>query len=110
MLYRLTQEQLSMLILPLEGLEKIEVRQIARDLGLASADAPDSQEICWLPDGDYASFIEQKLVNPNPATSSPRMERSAASTKVCSTIRSDRENVSASHWDTLSLSRRLTQN
>ena len=61
MLYRLTQEQLSMLILPLEGLEKTEVRQIARDLGLASADAPDSQEICWLPDGDYASFIEQKL-------------------------------------------------
>ena len=50
-----------MLILPLEGLEKTEVRQIARDLGLASADAPDSQEICWLPDGDYASFIEQKL-------------------------------------------------
>ena len=50
-----------MLILPLEGLEKTEVRQIARDLGLASADAPDSQEICWLPGGDYASFIEQKL-------------------------------------------------
>lgn len=61
MLYRLTQQQLSMLLLPLEGLEKTQVRQIAHQLGLACADAPDSQEICWLPDGDYASFIEQKL-------------------------------------------------
>ena len=49
------------LLLPLEGLEKTQVRQIAHQLGLACADAPDSQEICWLPDGDYASFIEQKL-------------------------------------------------
>ena len=61
MLYRLTQQQLSMLLLPLEGLEKTQVRQSAHQLGLACADAPDSQEICWLPDGDYASFIEQKL-------------------------------------------------
>lgn len=61
MLYRLTQEQLSMLMLPLEGMEKTEVREIARNLGLASADAPDSQEICWLPDGDYASFIEERF-------------------------------------------------
>ena len=61
MLYRLTQEQLSMLLLPLEGLEKPQVRQIAHEMGLACADAPDSQEICWLPDGDYASFVEQKL-------------------------------------------------
>ena len=61
MLYRLTQEQLSMLLLPLEGLEKPQVRQIAREIGLASADAPDSQEICWIPDGDYAGFIEKKL-------------------------------------------------
>lgn len=61
MLYRLTQKQLSMLLLPLEGLEKTQVRQIAHDIGLACADAPDSQEICWLPDGDYAAFIEEKL-------------------------------------------------
>ena len=58
MLYRLSQEQLAMLLLPLEGLEKPQVREIARQLGLVCADAPDSQEICWLPDGDYAAFIE----------------------------------------------------
>ena len=61
MLYRLSQEQLAMLLLPLEGLEKPQVREIARQLGLVCADAPDSQEICWLPDGDYAAFIEQTL-------------------------------------------------
>ena len=56
MLYRLSQEQLAMLLLPLEGLEKPQVREIARQLGLVCADAPDSQEICWLPDGDYAGL------------------------------------------------------
>ena len=61
MLYRLSQEQLAMLLLPLEGLEKPQVREIARQLGLVCADAPDSQEICWLPDRDYAAFIEQTL-------------------------------------------------
>lgn len=66
MLYRLSQEQLAMLLLPLEGLEKPQVRQIARQLGLVCADAPDSQEICWLPDGDYAAFIEQTLGKSEP--------------------------------------------
>ena len=60
MLYRLSQEQLAMLLLPLEGLEKPQVREIARQLGLVCADAPDSQEICWLPDGDYAAFIRAR--------------------------------------------------
>lgn len=66
MLYRLSQEQLAMLLLPLEGLEKPQVREIARQLGLVCADAPDSQEICWLPDGDYAAFIEQTLGKSEP--------------------------------------------
>lgn len=96
MLYRLTQEQLSMLILPLEGLEKTEVRQIARDFGLASADAPDSQKSAGYRTGITLPLLSRSWANPNPATSSPRMERSAASTKVCSTIRSDRENALAS--------------
>ena len=60
MLYRLTQDQLNKLILPLEGMEKTEVREIARSLNLACANAPDSQEICWIPDADYASFIEER--------------------------------------------------
>lgn len=59
MLYRLTQEQLSMLILPLEGLEKSVVREIAASIGLSCADAPDSQEICFIPDNDYAAYIER---------------------------------------------------
>lgn len=59
MLYRLTQEQLSMLLLPLEGMEKPLVREIAASIGLSCADAPDSQEICFIPDNDYASYIEQ---------------------------------------------------
>ena len=66
MLYRLSQEQLAMLLLPLEGLEKPQVREIARQLGLVCADAPDSQEICWLPDGDYAAFIERTLGKSEP--------------------------------------------
>lgn len=61
MLYRLTQKQLSMLILPLQALEKTQVREIASQQGLASANAPDSQEICWLPDGNYPSYIEEKF-------------------------------------------------
>ncbi len=59
MLYRLTQEQLSMLVLPLEGLEKSVVRDIAASIGLSCADAPDSQEICFIPDNDYAGYIER---------------------------------------------------
>lgn len=59
MLHRLTQEQLSMLLLPLQGMEKSQVRAIAQEAGLASAQAPDSQEICWIPDNDYASYIEK---------------------------------------------------
>lgn len=61
MLYRLTQEQLSMLLLPLQGLEKTVVRAIAAEAGLASAEAPDSQEICWLPDGNYPAYIESRI-------------------------------------------------
>lgn len=59
MLYRLTQQQLSMLLLPLEGLEKVQVRAIASQLNLASANSPDSQEICFIPDNNYPAYIEQ---------------------------------------------------
>lgn len=58
-LYALTQEQLSRTILPLGGLLKNEVREIADDLGFINADKPDSQDICFVPDGDYAGFIEK---------------------------------------------------
>lgn len=58
-LYSLTQEQLAILRLPLGELTKDKVREIAADQGFVNADRPDSQDICFVPDGDYASFIER---------------------------------------------------
>ncbi|MBR4255632.1 MAG: tRNA 2-thiouridine(34) synthase MnmA [Clostridia bacterium] len=60
MLYRLSQEQLSKTLMPLGGYSKQEVRQIAEKAGLKVASKPDSQEICFVIDGDYADFIEKQ--------------------------------------------------
>ena len=57
MLWRLTQEQLSRTLMPLGRMTKQEVRSIAERAGLPVADKPDSQEICFVPDGSYADFI-----------------------------------------------------
>ncbi len=59
MLYQLTQEQLSRTMMPLAKLSKEEVRRIAEAAGLSVAHKRDSQEICFVPDGDYASYIEE---------------------------------------------------
>jgi len=59
-LFSLTQDQLARAVFPVGGLAKPEVREHARRLGLAVAEKPDSQEICFIPDGDYASFVERK--------------------------------------------------
>ncbi len=56
-LYSLTQEQLARTLMPVGDYEKPEIRRIAKKLGLAVADKPDSMEICFVPDGDYAGFI-----------------------------------------------------
>jgi len=58
-LYSLNQHQLSHLLLPLGGISKAEVRNETQAAGLVSADRPDSQDICFVPDGDYATFIEK---------------------------------------------------
>ena len=58
-LYSLTQEQLAMLRLPLGEMTKDKVREIAAAQGFVNADRPDSQDICFVPDGDYASAIER---------------------------------------------------
>ena len=58
MLYRLGQDILSRLVMPLGEFEKPMIREMAADLGLASASAPDSMEICFIPDGDRAGYIE----------------------------------------------------
>src|SRR5271154_4429208 len=60
-LFGLTQEQLSRTIFPLGDMTKPEVRELARQHGLALADKPDSQEICFVPGGDYKRFIDAYL-------------------------------------------------
>ncbi len=68
MLYRLPQEWLSRMILPLGGVnQKEETRHQAADSGLSVAEKPDSMEICFIPDGDYASFIEKHCAAVPPA-------------------------------------------
>jgi tRNA-uridine 2-sulfurtransferase len=59
-LFSLTQEQLAHAKFPVGDMSKDAVRDIARGLGLAVADKPDSQEICFVPDGDYAAFIDRQ--------------------------------------------------
>ncbi len=61
MLWRLPQSVLSRLIMPLSEMTKDEIREGSRDRGLAAADRPDSQEICFLPNGGYAEFIEERF-------------------------------------------------
>jgi tRNA (5-methylaminomethyl-2-thiouridylate)-methyltransferase len=58
-LYALTQEQLKHTLLPLGGLEKTQVRELAESAGLVNSQKPDSQDICFVPDGDYAAFIRR---------------------------------------------------
>ena len=58
-LYMLTQAQLSHTQLPLGALHKTEVRAIAEEQGFYNAKKPDSQDICFVPDGDYATFIRR---------------------------------------------------
>ncbi len=60
-LFGLTQEQLSRTIFPLGGMTKPQVRELARHHGLALAEKPDSQEICFVPGGDYKRFIDAYL-------------------------------------------------
>ena len=56
-LYSLTQEQLAHTRLPLGAMHKSETRRIAEEQGFYNADKPDSQDICFVPNGDYAGFI-----------------------------------------------------
>ena len=60
-LFGLTQAQLSRTLFPLGGMLKPEVRQLAEQHGLALAQKPDSQEICFVPGGDYKKFLDAYL-------------------------------------------------
>lgn len=72
-LYNLTQEQLKRTLMPVGEYSKDEIRKIASDIGLRVAHKPDSQDICFVKDGDYASFLEeytgQKVAEGNFVTS-----------------------------------------
>jgi len=59
-LFGLTPAQLETALFPVGDLDKAEVRRIARERGLPTADKAESQEICFVPDGDYASFVERQ--------------------------------------------------
>lgn len=60
-LYSMTQDMLAHTLFPLGGLQKSEIRRIAAEHGFVNADKPDSQDICFVPNGDYAAFLEQKM-------------------------------------------------
>jgi tRNA-specific 2-thiouridylase len=60
-LYHLTQDQLAHMVFPLGELTKPEVRELARALELETAEKPESQDICFVPDGNYAAFIQNRF-------------------------------------------------
>ncbi len=70
----LTQRELRRVLLPIGGIEKSETRQIAAKLGMAVATKPDSQEICFVEDGDYARFVIERA--PQMALSGPIVDTS----------------------------------
>ena len=66
MLARLTRAQLQQVLFPLGDYEKTQVRALAREMGLPVADKPDSMEICFIPDGDYAAWLDRRGDTPPP--------------------------------------------
>lgn len=71
-LYSLTQEQLSHTLFPLGDIPKSETRKIAADLGLVTAEKPESMELCFVTEGDYGQFVAARL----PAAARPGPIRS----------------------------------
>ena len=63
-LYNLTQDQLRRTLMPVGEYEKDQIREIAKEIGLQIANKPDSQDICFVSDDDYASFIEENADAP----------------------------------------------
>ena len=63
MLFNLTQQQLAHILLPLADITKPEIRRMSENRGLVTAHKPDSQDICFVPDGDYTAFIERITKN-----------------------------------------------
>ena len=66
-LYNMTQAQLSRTLFPLGELSKEQTRMIAEENGFVNSDKPDSQDICFIPDGDYVSFIKSRTKKEYPS-------------------------------------------
>jgi tRNA-specific 2-thiouridylase len=81
-LFGLTQEQLSRTLFPLGRLTKPEVREVARAHGLALAEKPDSQEICFIPGGDYKQFLAAYLEEQGERVSETAGELASSSGEV----------------------------
>jgi tRNA-specific 2-thiouridylase len=81
-LFGLTQEQLSRTLFPLGNMTKPEVRERARQAGLVIAEKPDSQEICFVPGGDYKNFIDAYLAEQGDALPDTAGELVTASGEV----------------------------
>lgn len=73
-LFGVPREHLSRMLLPIGGMEKSAVRDLARRMGLPVFDKPDSQEICFVPDGDYAGLVERAA--PGSASAGPIVDTS----------------------------------
>ena len=73
-LFTLGQPELRRLLLPVGEYPKEEIRRKAVDAGLAVADKPDSQDICFIPDGDYRKFVGER-VKPRPGMTDGRHRR-----------------------------------
>lgn len=95
-LYQLTQEQLSHLLLPVGSFEKPEIREQAEEAGLANAHQADSQDICFIPDGDYVRFLrDYGGVTPQPGDFVDETAACSAATAVWSATRRVSARVSA---------------
>ena len=90
-LYQLTQDLLPHLLFPMAGLEKVHTRELAKEWGLPVFNKPESQDICFIPDGDYAAFLRRYMgreyppgpfLDSSPATSSTRAAVSSAATRA----------------------------
>ena len=78
-LYNLTQDQLVHSLFPLGDLSKDEIRAIAAQQGLINAKKHESQDICFVPDGDYAAFIRRHTGKTYPRRAQSRCPGSRAS-------------------------------
>jgi tRNA-specific 2-thiouridylase len=81
-LFGLRQDQLARTRFPLGGMEKSQVRELAHELNIPTATKPDSQEICFVPNGDYAAFIDSYFKEQGIASSETRGEIVTAGGRV----------------------------